>query len=174
MRSVFFLWLGPVLAVFALWHLRPAWVIDHLAVTDGWIGAVLSAPRSEPAETPSAGSEPVLLSIDLQRAVAQLDPRFLSVAIDTSQLVGGHFWSASGRVEVGRGSERIPAIDLRKPRLLELARALGPAYLRVGGTEADHVYYAVGAARGSERPRAYELELDEPTWDALVAFARNA
>ncbi|HTV22402.1 MAG TPA: hypothetical protein VMG12_27125, partial [Polyangiaceae bacterium] len=65
-------------------------------------------------------------------------------------------------------------LDLPQPRLLELARALGPAYLRVGGTEADHVYYAVGAARGSERPPAYELELDEPMWDALVRFSRAA
>lgn len=175
MRSVLFLSLGPLLAVLAIWHLRPAWVVDHLDVTDGWVGALLRAPRSMPArQAPSLGAGPVLISVDLQRAVGTVDPRFVSVAIDTSQLVGGHFWSASGRVEVGRGSERIPAIDLRRPRLLELARALGPAYLRVGGTEADHVYYAVGAARGSQRPRAYELELDEPTWDALVAFARDA
>jgi heparanase 1 len=178
MRSVFFLSLAPLLVVFAIWHLRPAWVVDHLDVTDGWVGALLRSQHSVPDATspdaPSVGAEPVLVSLDLQRALATVDPRFLSVAIDTSQLVGGHFWSASGRVEVGRGSERVPAIDLQRPRLLELARALGPAYLRVGGTEADHVYYAVGAARGRERPRAYELELDEPTWDALVAFARAA
>lgn len=178
MRSVFLLSLGPLVALFALWHLRPAWVVDHLAVTDGWVGALLSGPQATPEagsrEAPSVAAEPVLLSLDLERALATVDARFSSLAIDTSQLVGGHFWSASGRVEVGRGSERVPAIDLQQPRLIELARALGPAYLRVGGTEADHVYYAVGAARGRERPPAYELELDEPTWDALVAFARSA
>jgi heparanase 1 len=185
MRSVLFLSLGPLLAALALWHLRPAWVVDHLNVTDGWASALLRAPRDAAggdaaaraaggAAAASVSAQPVLLSVDVQRALAAVDPRFLSVAIDTSQLVGGHFWSASGRVEVGRGSERVPALDLRQPRLLELARGLGPAYLRVGGTEADHVYYAVGAGRGRARPAAYELELDEPTWDALVAFAGAA
>lgn len=174
MRSVFVFSLGPLLAVFALWNLRPAWVVDRLDVADGWISSTLGSGRSRPDAAPSVSAEPVLVSIDLQRALGRVDARFLSIAIDTSQLVGGHFWSPSGRVEVGRGSERVEAIDLRRPRLLELARALGPAYLRVGGTEADHVYYAVGAARGREPPPAYELQLDEPTWDALVAFARSA
>lgn len=172
MRSLIFVLLSPLLAVLALWHLRPAWLLEHLRVTDGW--AALASSRRSAADAPSAPAEAVIVSIDLQRPLAKLDARFLSVAIDTSQLVGGHFWSASGRVEVGRGSERIPAIDLEQPRLIALARAFAPAYLRVGGTEADHVYYAVGAARGRSRPRAYELELGEPTWDALVAFARAA
>jgi heparanase 1 len=36
------------------------------------------------------------------------------------------------------------------------------------------VFYAVGAARGQERPVGYELELGEPTWNGLVEFAHAA
>jgi heparanase 1 len=165
---------GPALAALAIWQLRPTWFIDRLGTTDAWLGAALSASPQVIDESAIQRDEPVLVSIDREHALSRVDARFLSLAIDTSQLVGGHFWSASGRVEVGRGSERVASLDLTRPRLLAFARALGPAYLRVGGTEADHVYYAVGAARGSERPAEYELELDEPTWDALVAFARAA
>lgn len=161
----------------AVWQLRPAWLVDHLYLTDRYLAAASHAAPELEAFQPAAVAgavEPARVVIDLQRPVEHVDEHFLSVAIDTSQLVGGHFWSASGRVEVGRGSERVAPIDLRRPRLRALARALGPAYLRVGGTEADHVHYAVGAARGSERPPAYELTLDESTWDGLQQFARAA
>lgn len=175
MRSVLpWLSFGPALAAVVVWQVRPTWLIDRLGTTDAWIGAALSPPPVGRDEGALLRNEPVLISINREHALQRVDARFLSLAIDTSQLLGGHFWSASGRVEVGRGSERVPPLDLERPRLLALARALGPAYLRVGGTEADHVYYSVGAARGSERPPEYELELDEATWAALVAFARAA
>jgi heparanase len=173
MRSVVpWLSFGPALAAIAIWQLRPTWFIDRLGTTDAWLGAALSPPTVAVDESAIQRGDPVLVSIDREHAISRVDARFVSLAIDSSQLLGGHFWSASGRVEVGRGSERVPALDLKRPRLRELARALGPAYVRVGGTEADHVYYSVGAARGRERPAEYELELDESTWDALVAFAR--
>jgi heparanase len=167
------LWLlaAPVLALFGLGLLRPAWVLQQLALTDGWVSAAVSLGEDE-GPPQGAEPEPVRLSLDLEHPLERVDERFLSVAIDTSVLLGGHFWSASGRVEVGRGSERVPPVDLSRARLVELARRLAPAYLRVGGTEADHVFYAVGAARGQERPAAYELQLDEPTWDRLSAFSR--
>jgi heparanase 1 len=162
----------PALAAVALWQMRPTWFVDRLGSTDAWLGAALSPPRTTSDASALERGELVRVSIDLERALARVDPRFLSVAVDTSQLLGGRFWSASGRVEVGRGSERVPPLDLTRPELIARARALGPAYLRVGGTEADHVYYAVGAARDSARPREYELELDEPTWNALGDFTR--
>jgi heparanase 1 len=166
--------LGPALLGVAVWQFRPTWLIDRLASTDAWLGAVSSPPPRAVDQSALEQGEPVRVAIDRERPLGRVDRHFLSVAIDTSQLVGGHFWSASGRVEVGRGSERIPPLDLTRPELLERARALGPAYLRVGGTEADHVYYAVGSARDRARPSEYELELDEPTWNALTDFARGA
>jgi heparanase len=175
MRAVIsWLALGPALAVVALWQLRPTWLIDRLDTTDACIGAALSPLPAAGDESALTRGEPVRISIDRERPLTRVDRRFLSVAVDTSQLLGGHFWSASGRVEVGRGSERVQPLDLGRPGLVELARALGPAYLRVGGTEADHVFYAVGAARGSERPREYELALDEAAWNALGDFAHAA
>jgi heparanase 1 len=174
MRSAI-LWLSgvPVLLLLGIGLCRPAWLVERLGATDAWVSAAASLGSAEPPPLPLS-DEPVQLSLELEQPLERVDDRFLSVAIDTSVLVGGHFWSPSGRVEVGRGNERVPAVDLSRPRLVELARQLAPGYLRVGGTEADHVYYAVGAARGQERPAAYELELDERTWNGLAEFARAA
>jgi heparanase 1 len=162
----------------------PSAIVQNLGVTDPLLSAGLSVVYGSPplaarASRAGAPAEPVTAHIDFTRATQRLDPRFLSVALDTSQLVGGHWWSASGRVEVGRGAQRGSPFDLSRPGLLPLARALAPAYLRVGGTEADHVYYAFDAA-GSDphEPRAlppgYELALHAETWDALNDFTSAA
>jgi heparanase 1 len=166
--------LGPALLGVAVWQLRPTWFVARLGSTDAWLGAVASPPPRALDQGALERGEPVRIAIDRERSLGRTDRRFLSVAIDTSQLVGGHFWSPSGKVEVGRGSERVPPLDLTRPELVARAKALGPAYLRVGGTEADYVYYAVGAASSSQRPSEYELELDEPTWNSLTDFARAA
>jgi heparanase len=161
---------------FAAWS-SPAALVQHLGLADPLVGAGLSLSYGAPARTPPLGSEPepVRVELGLDRPLHELDPRFLSVAIDTSQLVGGHWWSQSGRVEVGRGAQRVAPFDFSRPELLELARALSPAYLRIGGTEADHLYYAFeGRAPGERPPPGYELTLEPARWDALQAFASAA
>lgn len=60
--------------------------------------------------------------------------RFLGVAIDTAQVVGGKFWTPGGGVDGVGGSTRVPPYDFARPKLRELARALGPSRLRIGGT----------------------------------------
>ena len=162
----------------------PSAIVQNLGVTDPLVSAGLSMvygspPLAAPASDAAAPAEPVTVQIELARVAARLDPRFLSVAIDTSQLVGGRWWSASGRVEVGRGSQRGAPFDLSRPGLLPLARALAPAYLRVGGTEADHVFYALDGEHGAgpearALPPGYELALDGKTWDALNTFTSAA
>jgi heparanase 1 len=160
----------------AAWS-SPAAIIQHLGLADPLVSAGLSLAYDTPPRTPPLPEEPepVRIEIDVDRPLHELDPRFLSVAIDTSQLVGGHWWSGSGRVEVGRGAQRTAPFDFSRPELQGLARALAPAYLRVGGTEADHLFYAFdGEAHVARPPRGYELSLEPARWDALSAFARAA
>jgi heparanase len=161
---------------FAAWS-SPAAFVQHLGLADPLVSAGLSIAHGAPPRTPPLASEPepVRVELGLDRPEHELDERFLSVAIDTSQLVGGHWWSRSGRVEVGRGAQRVSPFDFSRPELLALARALAPAYLRVGGTEADHLFYAFdGQAHGVRPPAGYELTLEPSRWDALQAFASAA
>ena len=60
------------------------------------------------------------LSIDVFNKVAQVDPKFLSVAIDSHVV-----------------AERWKNFDFDSDRVLNMAKALAPAYLRLGGTAAD-------------------------------------
>lgn len=149
----------------------PSSALQHLHHTDPLIAAGLELAYGAPSGVAEPSGEPVTISVETGSALRELDERFASIAIDTSQLVGGRWWSRSGRVEVGRGTERVPPLDLTRAPLVRLARALSPAFLRVGGTEADHVYYAMNDA---PVPPGYELVLDRDTWDALHGFTRDA
>jgi heparanase 1 len=141
---------------------------EHLDAVDGWVSAGLRLAYGAPAQaTPQARS---LVSVSLGAPLRELEPRFLSVAIDTSLLLGGRWWSPTGRVEVGRGTDSVPPLDLARAELRELARALAPAYLRIGGTEADRVHYAFGAAAHELPQGDDELTLDPARWDALAEF----
>ena len=153
------------------WSWRPA-VVQHLGLADPLVSAGLSLAYGPSEVTPDSAASSV--EVALGGGVRQLDPRFLSVALDTSQIVGGRWWSRSGAVEIGRGARPVAPFDVARPALVGLARALAPAYLRVGGTEADHVYYALDPGASGALPPGYELALSAPAWDALAGFASDA
>ena len=67
------------------------------------------------------------IAIDLTQCVTQVDPRFLSVALDSHIVAEG--WKN---------------FDFKSPRVLNMARALSPAYLRLGGTAADLLFFKAG------------------------------
>lgn len=129
---------------------------------------------STEAHTPEKGAEG-RYRLQLRQVHTRVDPRFLSVALDASQLAGGHFWSEDGRVELLVGTTRQAPFDFSRPGLGARARLLAPAYLRVGGTEADVVFYDMAPAP-SERPLppGYTLRLGRGQWDALQHFAAAA
>jgi heparanase len=165
--------MGAVLGAFglSLW-LHPAAIVQNLGKTDPIVSAGLSLAYGR-SPRPHVNGDAVSVQVhDVVRR--QLDPRFLSFAIDTSQVLGGHWWSERGAVEIGRGARTTPPLDLSRPELVRLAQALAPAYLRVGGTEADHVYYALDQGVPSPLPRGYELVLTAPVWDGVARFTQDS
>lgn len=111
-----------------------------------------------------------MLALRLTGPVAEVEPGFLSVAVDSAQLVGGSWWSPEARVEGGGGETPQPVLDFARPRLRRLAAELAPAYLRLGGSEADRIYYDLGDEPGPP-PRGYERVLTRAQWDAAADFA---
>ncbi|KAK0141349.1 Heparanase [Merluccius polli] len=73
------------------------------------------------APGPAAG---VQVRADLDRAAREVDPRFLSVAVDASLVAEEKFMYMLG-----------------SPKLRTLARALTPSYLRFGGTQQDFMVF---------------------------------
>ncbi|WAJ70400.1 glycoside hydrolase [Catenovulum adriaticum] len=100
--------------------------------------------------------------------VAQIEPEYLSFSLDTSVLVGGYWWEGSQGVKKGLGTLRVSPIDLTAKKLNRLVKALGPSYLRVGGSEADKIHYF---SRPAQQPDA--LVLTTEMWDHLHQFVQQ-
>lgn len=150
----------------------------------GGLQAVLAGrrPPSMPPPQAAAAVQPVsqtapqvTIWVDLERPVAQTPPEFLSFALDTAQLVGGKWWHPEARrAEFGSGIWQTPVFDFDRPLLVALTRALAPAYLRLGGSEADKVYYALDLPeRQGALPSGFASRLTAEQWIAANTFARR-
>ena len=112
-------------------------------------------------------------AFDAGRAVALVDARFVSFAVDTIQVVGGPFWAPMGEGEGLLGTRPVSRFSFTRPRLRRLAGALGPAYLRIGGTDADRTTYDLGDAPVSRPPGRAHGVLTRAIWDEVNDFARE-
>jgi heparanase 1 len=142
-----------------------------LRAADPVVSTVLRIIHGPVPRTPLSGRREVTITLAPEPR-AKLDERFLSVAIDSSLLVGGHWWSPEADVEPGIGRRRVKPFDFSSARLRELTSELAPAYLRIGGTEADRIYYAVEEP-SPQVPPAYELVLTSSQWDGVTAFVKE-
>ncbi len=134
----------------------------------------------------STAAEALKIAPSELKAIAEVDERYQSYNIEMAEVIGGRFWKpyehstgippASSNVEVGGQNALFEArspVDLSDKRLLVLAGALGPAYLRVSGTWANSVFFQDDdSAKLSEPPPGYRGVLTRSQWRGVVQFAR--
>ena len=119
--------------------------------------------------------------LDAGRA-AVLPPDYLSLTIDTSLILGGHWWGKARGITRGVAIGTVAPIDLTDPRLTAFARLLAPAMLRIGGTEADRLGYRLRKKSGgpdaadgnSAASPDRELVLKKKLWKRINNFASRA
>ncbi len=133
-------------------------------------------------------AEPVRLDPGALPAVGRVDERFQSYNVEMAEIIGGRFWrpyarmneapeapSASGQAVAlnARLFATRPPLDTTNRRLRVLARALGPAYIRVSGSWANTLYFQNDDAPPlSAPPEGYQGVLTRAQWRGVVAFAR--
>lgn len=154
--------------MFVFWNRFAAWLISGAALAALCQAMPHRLQNHLQREPDLPATSEVALGLNTTTAVAQLDPRFLSVAIDIANVVGGEFWDPSRRATV-MGTAKVAAYDFARPQLRRLAAALGPAYLRVGGTDADRTVYDLDDSGAAVPPGTWKLR--RPQWDALNEFA---
>lgn len=110
----------------------------------------------------------VVLTADDATVAATVDDRFQSYNIEMVEVTGGTFWAPYGS---DTPQAEHPPIDLTSARLRNLARALGPAYLRVSGTAANSTYFDADGSAGGAPPEGYDTVLTAPRWDDVGDFA---
>lgn len=98
-----------------------------------------------------------------------VDERYQSYNIEMVEVTGGRFWAPW---ESGERYRTRPPLDLSSPRIVALAKALGPAYLRVSGTWANTTYVPAAGETVNVPPAGYKQVLSREQWSGVIAFAK--
>lgn len=125
--------------------------------------------------------------------VGAVDPAFVSYNIEMVEVTGGRFWkpydapaqarhdaevSAADPKQQGRQNADLyqyrPPIDLSNSRLRNLARAIGPAYVRVSGSWANTTFFQDDDNPPlKEPPAGFNQVLTRAEWKGVMDFARS-
>lgn len=150
-----------------------------LACAALWIGAgpsVASRPGAPRAVAVAPASMP---------RIGSVSPRFFSYNIEMARVTGGNFWKPYRQhravakpaqtahptaAAMARLFQYQPPVNLANPKLRRLARALGPAYVRVSGTWANSVYFQDSAKSLPKPPPGYSAMLTRKQWKGVTDF----
>ena len=117
----------------------------------------------------------------------EVDERLVSYNVEMTEVTGGTFWKAYSEAQVD-GTEEFPKIldwtnmgnlqqwydpiDTKNPRLIKLAKDLGPAWVRVSGTWANKTYYDFDGHCNGVVPEGFQNLLTLPQWLSLLDFVK--
>lgn len=109
--------------------------------------------------------ETVPISIQ-PHASAHVPPEFLSITMDAGEFFPGHFWHQNA------------SFPFHSKAMLSLARGLAPAFFRMGGTEADRLWYDVHDCftvdRCGGKAKSFKEAIPKNSIDELFEFAQSA
>lgn len=126
--------------------------------------AVIALGAAAPAPAPS-------LQLAKLAKLGTVDARYQGYNVEMVEVTGGRFWAPYGGPEGERYRQR-PPIDLSDPKLIALAKGLGPSMMRVSGTWANNTYLEAEGEHLSAPPAGYVQVLTRDQWKAVVAFSK--
>jgi len=118
----------------------------------------------------TAGPTPSLRLERLAR-LGTVDERYQAYNVEMVEITGGRFWAPYGGPADEVYRQR-PPIDLTNPRLIALARALGPSLMRVSGTWANNTYLEAPGEHLGAPPPGFVQTLTRDQWKGVIAFSR--
>ena len=126
----------------------------------------------------------IKLELGSLETLRTVNPRLMSYNVEMTEVTGGTFWKAYTPEQIA-GTEKFPPIkdfsemaglmqwydpiDTTNPRLIKLAKALGPAWMRVSGTWATKTYYDFD---GKGLPESgWQNRMTKDQWVNIIRFA---
>ncbi len=121
--------------------------------------------------------ETVFLSPASMQMTGSISERFLAYNVEMVEVTGGRFWAPYIDGKPAKGDDRYeyrPPIDLTDSRLLKMAAALAPSYVRFSGTWANATYFANSDLPPDEPPAGFDAILTRQQWRNAVDFSQKA
>ena len=136
-------------------------------------------------------SNKIKLTPDTLKPLREVNPMLMSYNVEFAEVTGGTFWKAYTPEQIAgtepfhveptsEGIEAMykdlmqvyPPIDLYNDKLRKLARALGPAWVRVSGTWATKTYYDFDGTTNGKAPEGYLNVLTKEQWIGVLDFVK--
>jgi heparanase 1 len=159
------------------------------------ITGVALAMAVMPQMTQAQDRTSVLLDPATMKRVGIIDDRYQSYNVEMLEVTGGKFWKPYKEIGNRAAQPSAPAVgearssdtpsgmsadlyqyrsplDLTNRRLRAMAKALGPAYMRISGTWANTTYFADTDTPPSDPPQGYGGVLTRKQWLAAIDFSR--
>ena len=122
------------------------------------------------------------------KQIRTVDQRLMSYNVEMTEVTGGTFWKAYTPEQIA-GTEPVPPltsladmvklqewydpIDTKNQRLINLAKAFGPVWVRVSGTWANKTYYNFdGKYEPGVVPEGFQNVLQKEQWLSLLDFVK--
>lgn len=133
----------------------------------------------------------VKLNPDSLKALHVGNERLVSYNIEMTEVTGGTFWKAytpgqiagtepfvlknafAGNADaMGDLMQYYPPINLYDEKLRKLAKAIGPAWVRVSGSWSTKTYYDFDGSTGGKIPEGYNAVLTREQWIGVLDFCK--
>lgn len=126
--------------------------------------ALIALGAAAPAPAPS-------LALGKLAGIGTVSERFQAYNVEMVEVTGGRFWAPYGGPAGERYRQR-PPIDLTNPKLIALARNLGPSLMRVSGTWANNTYLEAPGEHLSAPPAGFVQVVTREQWRNVVGFSK--
>jgi heparanase len=140
---------------------------------------------------PSGNTDSSAISINLKemKHIGTVDERYQSYNVEMVEVVGGRFWkpyhlmdslpslAAGSTYDVSQKNNamyrQLSPINLADKRLMNLAKGLAPAYVRVSGTWANAVYFQENdEPKMAKAPAGFVNVLTRSQWKGVMDFVK--
>ena len=133
----------------------------------------------------------ITLSTTNLKELHEGNPMMMSYNVEFAEVTGGTFWkgyteaqiagtepfvldlSSGDFMEIQKGMMQVyPPVDLYNERIRKLAKAFGPAWVRVSGTWATKTYYDFDGTTNGVAPEGFDNVLTKDQWIGVLEFVK--
>ena len=127
----------------------------------------------------------IVINLKEMKYLGSVDERYQSYNVEMVEVVGGEFWRPyktmdslpssakafdfSNRDQMFR---KLPPANLSDKRLMNLAKGLAPAYVRVSGSWANAVYFQNNDSAQAKAPKGFANTLTRNQWKGVIDFIK--
>ncbi len=148
--------------------------------------AACTSGTQEPKPPANSTANAITINPKAMKHIGSVSDRYQSYNVEMVEVVGGKFWrpyklmdslpSMGGNYDISADNEglyrKLPPVNLADKRLLNLAKGLAPAYVRVSGTWANATYFQNDGAPAKPAPAGFVNVLTRDQWKGVVDFVK--